>query len=86
MELPSQGLFEKNACPQVFHLVTEMERAESEDAMVEIAILEATSLNDGDVEQIATELFDILAMKVKDNALTIFQKKSNFNGFKSDAW
>ena len=33
----------KNACPQVFHMMTKMERAESEDAMVEVATLEATS-------------------------------------------
>ena len=32
----------KNACPQAFHLMTKMERAESEETMVEIATLEAT--------------------------------------------
>ena len=66
----------KNACAQVFHLVTVIERAESKDAMVEIVTLEATSLNDGDLEQMATELFDILAMTI--------QGITNFNGF--EAW
>ena len=49
-----------------------MEEAESEDASVEIAIatLEATSLNDGDLKQMTTELFDILARTVKDEART----------------
>ena len=64
--------------------MTKMERAESKDAMVEIATLEATSLNDVDVEQMATELFDILATTVKDDALTIVQEITNFNGF--EAW
>ena len=35
-----------DARPQVFHLMTKTERAESEDAIVEIATLEATVLND----------------------------------------
>ena len=43
-------------------------------AMVEIATLEATSLNDGDLEQMVTELFDALAMSVKGDALTIIQR------------
>ena len=30
-------------------------------------------MNDGDVEKMAAELFDILAMTVKDDALTIIQ-------------
>ena len=73
-----------NAYPQVLHLVTKIERAEGEDAMVEITTLEATSLYDVDWEQMATKLFDILAMTVKDNALRIIQGITNFNGFK--AW
>ena len=39
-----------------------------EEAMVEIATLGASSLNGGDLEQMATELFDILTMTVKDDA------------------
>ena len=35
---------------------------------MEIATLEGTSLSDGDLEQMATELFDIPAMTVKDDA------------------
>ena len=49
-----------------------------------IATLEATSLNDGDLEQMATELFDMLAMTVKDDALTTIQGITNFNGI--EAW
>ena len=40
----------KSACAQVFHLVTK-ERRESEDAMVKIAVLGATSLHGGDLGQ-----------------------------------
>ena len=60
----------KNACPQVLHLVTKT--------------LEATSLDGGDLEQMATELFDTLAMTVTDDALTMIQGITNFNGF--EAW
>ena len=48
----------KYACPQFFQLVTKMERAESEDAMVEMATPEATSMSDGDLEEMATDVFD----------------------------
>ena len=37
----------------------------SEDAVVEIVTLEATSLNDGDLEQMGTELFVILAAPLR---------------------
>ena len=52
--------------------------------MVEMATLEATSLNEWDLEQMATELFDSLVMMVKDDALTLIQVDANFNGF--EAW
>ena len=85
VDFPIQGRVEKkNACPQLFHKVTKMERAEKEDAMVEIATLAATSLNGGDLRQMATELIDILVMTVKDDALTIIQEITNFNGV--EAW
>ena len=52
--------------------------------MVEIATLEAeaTSLNDGDLAEVATEQFDILAMTVKDDALLIIWGITNFNGLR----
>ena len=49
---------------------------------MEIATLEATSLNDADLEQMAAELFNILAMTVNDDALMIIQGITNFEAWR----
>ena len=75
------------AATAAHHSVTKMERADSEGAMVVIATLESTSLNDGDLEQMAMELLDTLAMTVKDDALTIIQGTRNLTYSRhGDAW
>ena len=76
--------FDAETLAHLLEVVGDTEAAFREAAMVKIATPEATLFNDGDLVEMATELFDFLAMTVKDDAFTITQGITDSSGI--EAW